>query len=322
MIGDAESIAEGYAELNARLAREREEQPLQREAARVLHRSPRRQRAFDGVDPPRTYKSSAYGDDLGRFARITTTLAKTDFKLHYEGSVLGFLWSVMKPLMLFGVIYAVFSSIIDVGAIDHYALYVLSSVVLWTYFSEATGKGVGSLVKHKNLLRKMRFPALAIPVSVSLQGLFHLGVNALVVVGFALATGVSPRLSWLEMPLLLALLAALTTGVVLLLSSLYVRYRDMEHIWRVAERVLFFGSPIIYAATQYPEEIRELAAMTPLVMILSEMRHAFIDAGAPSAAELVGGTPFLLVPIAITAAILAAGLLMFHRQAPRVAERL
>jgi ABC-2 type transport system permease protein len=222
--------------------------------------------------------------------------------------------------MLFGVLYAVFSGIIRIGEIDHYPLYVLSGVVLWTYFSEATGKGVGSLVRHKGLLRKMRFPPLAIPASVSLQALFHLGVNAVLVIGFAIVTGISPRLSWLEIPLLLLMLTVLTTGVVLLLSSLYVRYRDMEHIWRVAERVLFFGSPIVYAATQYPEEIRELAAMTPLVMILSEMRHAFIDPSAPSAAALAGGAPWLLVPVAITAATFALGLLTFHRQAPRVAE--
>ena len=207
----------------------------------------------------------------------------------------------MKPLLLFAVLYAVFSGIIRIGEIEHYALYVLSGVVLWTFFSEATGqRRTISLMRHKGLLRKMRFPALAIPVSVSLHALFNLGVNSLLVIGFAIASGVSPRLSWLEMPLLLLmLLAALTIGVVLLLSSLYVRYRDVEHIWRVLERVLFFGSPIVYAATQYPEEIRELAAITPLVMILSEMRHAFIDAAAPSAAALAGGTPWLLVPLAI-----------------------
>ena len=107
-----------------------------------------------------------------------------------------------------------------------------------------------------------------------------------------------------------------------MLSSLYVRYRDTEQIWRVIERALFFGSPIFYAATQYPESIREVAAMTPLVMVLSEMRHAFIDPDAPSAAELAGGAPWLLVPIALSALILGLGLWVFTRQAPRIAERL
>jgi ABC-2 type transport system permease protein len=107
-----------------------------------------------------------------------------------------------------------------------------------------------------------------------------------------------------------------------LLSTLYVRYRDVEHIWRVFERLLFFATPIIYPTTRYPEEFQHLAAMTPLVAIFSQMRHAFIDPSAPSAASLAGGTLFLLVPLAITVAVLIAGLVMFHRQAPLIAERL
>jgi ABC-type polysaccharide/polyol phosphate transport system ATPase subunit/ABC-type polysaccharide/polyol phosphate export permease len=319
--GDPDRVAEDYQELNARLAREREEANRRREAERSLARTPRRGRAFTSAGPPRAHKPSPTGGDLGRFVRITATLAKSDFKLQYQGSVLGYLWSLLQPLMLFAVLYGVFAGL-RVGSIQRYALYVLSGVVLWTFFAEATNRGVGSLVRAKGMLRKLRFPPLAIPLSVSLKALFNLVVNMLLVAVFALASGVSPRLSWLEVPLLLMILAALTTGVLLLLSDLYVRYRDTEPIWKVVERVLFFASPIFYAATQYPDQIRELAAMTPLVMILSEMRHAFIDPSAPSAAALAGGTVRLLVPLGITAGILALGLLTFNRHAPRVAEQL
>jgi ABC-2 type transport system permease protein len=142
------------------------------------------------------------------------------------------------------------------------------------------------------------------------------------VAGVAIATGIEPRLSWLELPLLILLLATLTTGIVLLLSTLYVRYRDVEHIWRVFERVLFFATPIIYPATRYPEEFQHIAVLTPLVMIFTQMRHAFIDPAAPSAAAVAGGPVYLLIPLAITAAILIAGLVVFNRQAPLIAERL
>jgi ABC-type polysaccharide/polyol phosphate transport system ATPase subunit/ABC-type polysaccharide/polyol phosphate export permease len=321
-IGDADSIAEAYRELNADLARQREAVARRHQIQPRRDRPSRARRLAGALGPLRTYRFSPLGGDFRRFARITNALAKTDFKLHYQGSVLGIVWTVMKPLLLFAVIYAVFSGILRTSTIDHYPLYVLSGLVLWMFFTEATGKGVGSLVKHKNLLRKMRFPPLAIPVSAPLQALFNLGVNGLLVVGVAIAIGIEPRLSWLELPVLILLLAMLTTGVVLLLSTLYVRYRDVEHIWRVFERALFFATPIIYPTTRYPEEFQHLAAMTPLVMIFTQMRHAFIDPSAPSAAALAGGTLFLLVPLAITAAILIAGLLMFTRQAPLIAERL
>jgi ABC-2 type transport system permease protein len=323
MIGDAASVAEGYQEINARRARDRKGARERRESAtgrgRVL---PSRGKAFTGAVQPVTYRPSALGDDLRRFARITSTLASTEFKLHYRGSVLGYLWSVMQPLMLFGVLYLVFSGIVGLGRIKDYPLYVLTAVVLWTYFTEGTGGGVSSLLRGQALLRKMRFPRLAIPLSVSLKALLNLGMNALIVLAFAAISGVDPRLSWLELPLLIVVLVVLTTGLTMLLSSLYVRYRDMQQIWRVIERILFFGSPIFYPATLYPDAVREVMALTPLVMILTEMRHAFIDPAAPSAAELAGGAPLLVVPIALAAATFLLGLLVFNRQAPRIAERL
>jgi ABC-2 type transport system permease protein len=121
---------------------------------------------------------------------------------------------------------------------------------------------------------------------------------------------------------LVVVLAMLTTGMTMVLSSLYVRYRDINQIWPVVLRALFFATPIFYAATHYPESIRQFAAMTPLVMILSETRHAFIDPNAPSAATLVGGTPWLLVPIGISAAILGLGLLTFNRHASSIADQI
>jgi ABC-type polysaccharide/polyol phosphate transport system ATPase subunit/ABC-type polysaccharide/polyol phosphate export permease len=321
MLGDPAAVANGYSELNARLAVEREQAQARRDRGQIRH-LPRRGIAFAGSGRRTTYNPSAFGDDLRGLARVTATLAKSEFQLHYRRSVLGYLWSVMQPLMLFGVLYLVFSGIVGLGGTKHYPVYVLTAIVLWTYFSEATGGGVISLVRSAGLVRKMRVPLVAIPLSVSLKAVFNLGMNGLVVVGFALASGVRPRVSWLELPLLVALLVVLTTGVVLILSTLYVRYRDTQQIWRVLERALFFCSPILYLATQYPDEVREVVGMTPIVMILTEMRHAFLDPSAPSAAALVGGAPWLLVPIALSVGVLALGMVLFNRQAPRDAELL
>jgi ABC-2 type transport system permease protein len=266
---------------------------------------------------------SAVGEDLRRFWSLTSALAVTDFKLRFFGSALGYLWSLVRPLLLFGVLYVVFTEIIRFGGgVDHYPVYLLSSLVLFTFFSETTSRGVTSLVERENLLRKIRFPRLVIPLSVALNALFNLSLNLVVVFIFVFASGISPRASWLELPLLVLLLVLLATGVTMLLSALYVRFRDIEPIWEVALQLLFYGSPVLYVITTVPESVRELAAMNPIAVVLTQMRHAVIDPSAPSAASAVGGWEWLAVPLAIVAAVFLIGLWVFARETPRIAENL
>lgn len=273
--------------------------------------------------PVQIHRPSAMGGDLRRFVALTRTLAVTDFKLRYFGSALGYVWSLVRPLLFFGVIYVVFTHVVRFGSgIDHYAAYLLMSIVLWTFFAETTNGAVRSLITRENLLRKIRFPRLVIPLSVSLTAFFNLGLNLVAVVVFAMLSGVRPQLGWLEVPVLVALLFVLATGVGMLLSALYVRFRDLEPIWDVALQVLFYGSPILYVASTYPESVRRFLGASPIAAILTEMRRAFIDADAPGAASVVGGAPWLLVPLGIVFGIFALGWWVFNHEAPRIAENL
>jgi ABC-2 type transport system permease protein len=272
---------------------------------------------------PRYRGPSAVGEDLRRFWSLTLTLAATDFKLRFFGSALGYLWSLVRPLLLFGVLYVVFTEIIRFGAgVEHYPVYLLESLVLFTFFSEATSNGVTSLVDRENLLRKIRFPRLVIPLAVSLHALFSLTLNLIVVFVFVFASGIEPRLEWLELPLLVLLLVLFSTGVTMLLSALYVRFRDMEPIWEVGLQLLFYGSPVLYVITTVPDSVRELAAMNPIAVVLTQMRHAVIDPDAPTAAAAVGGWEWLAVPLAIVAAVFLIGFWVFARETPRIAENL
>jgi ABC-2 type transport system permease protein len=168
----------------------------------------------------------------------------------------------------------------------------------------------------------MRFPRLVIPLSVAVTALFNLGMNFIVVVIFAVATGVYPRLSWLEMPVLIALLALLAVGIGMLLSVLYVRFRDIQPIWDVTAQILFYASPIIYTAKTYPASVVRIAMLNPIAMIMTQMHKAFIDPSAHSAARVAGGAPRLLIPLAIIAAAVVLGTRVFTREAPRIAENL
>ena len=277
------------------------------------------------VDTALTARSrpSALGGDLRRFWSLTYTLAATDFKLRFFGSALGYLWTLMRPLLLFGVLYFVFTEVVRFGGgIKDYPVYLLAAIMLFTFFSETTARGVTSLVERENLLRKVRFPRMVIPLSVTLNALFNLGLNLIVVFVFVLASGIEPRWTWLELIPLIALLVALATGVTMLLSALYVRFRDMQPIWEVALQMLFYASPVIYVTEALPNSIERESMASPLTAVLTQMRYALVDPSAPTAADVIGGTARLLIPLGVVVVVFVLGVWVFMREAPRIAENL
>ncbi len=272
---------------------------------------------------PRRHAPSAFGDDLRRFWNLTLTLASTDFKLRYFGSVLGYFWSLARPVMFFGVLYVVFTQVLDVGAdVPNYGVYLLTAIILWSFFTETTNGCVQSLVQREGLLRKMRFPRLVIPLSVALTAVFNLGANLVAVLVFALASGVELRWTWLEMIPIVALLATFAVGIGTLLSVLYVRFRDILPIWEVVQQILFYGSPIIYVSSQYEGYEHAAVTLNPVATLLTQMQRAFVDPGAPGAIAASGGGARVLVPLVVIAFVFALGLWVFNREAPRIAENL
>jgi ABC-2 type transport system permease protein len=272
---------------------------------------------------PRYRGPTAVGDDLRRLVNLTVTLAANDFKLRFFGSALGYLWSLMRPLLLFGVLYFVFTEVVRFGAgVDHYTVYLLTAIVLFTFFSETTSRGVTSLIERETLLRKIRFPRMVVPLSVALHALFNLGLNLIVVFVFVFASGIEVRWSWLMMIPLVLVLVVLSTGFAMLLSALFVRYRDVQPIWEVILQILFYASPVIYVTASLPDSIEREAMASPITAVLTEMRHVLIDPNAPTAAEAIGGGARLLIPLGLTLAVFALGAWVFAREAPRIAEDL
>jgi ABC-2 type transport system permease protein len=258
-----------------------------------------------------------------RFWELTWTLAVTDWRLRFYGSALGYAWTLARPFAFFGVIYIVFTEIAKIGnEVKDYGICILFSMVLFQFFAEATNGSVTAVVRRENLLRKMRFPRMVIPLSVALHAFFNLGLNLIVVFAFILGSGIEPRLAWLELIPLIALMVAFASGVTMLVSALYVRYRDVQPIWEVALQMLFYASPIIYVASTYPDSVENLAMANPIAAIATEARHALIDPSAPSAADTIGGAVWLLVPLGVIALVSVLGFWVFTREAPRIAEEL
>ena len=261
-----------------------------------------------------------------RFLHLTRLLAVTDFKLRFFGSVLGYLWSLMRPLMLFGVLYVVFSEVVRLGErVEFYPVILLSGMVLYLYFSEATLKSVPSVTTNENLVRKIHFPRLAIPLSTVLAVSFQLGLNLVVLFFFMLVSGVEPRASWVQLPLILLALFTITVGVSMLLSALYVVARDVDPIWDVLTQALFYATPVLYPIellAERSETLSHIAMMNPLAVVIQQFRHAMVDPSAQSAGQAIGGWAWLLIPAAITMGTFIVGFIVFNRMAPRIAEEL
>jgi ABC-2 type transport system permease protein len=268
---------------------------------------------------------SAFGDgDLRSFFYLTWTLAVTEFKLKFFGSVLGYLWQLIRPLLLFGVLYVVFTEFVRFGeGVAFFPVVLLTGIVIFSFFQEATGNAVTSVVDRENLVRKIQFPRMVIPASVVLTAYFNLALNLVAVFVFIAIQGVEVRWTWLELPVLLVLLGVFATGVAMLLSALYVRFRDVRPIWDVMLQVLFYGSPILYTLEQIPnQDLAQIMVLSPLATVLEQVRYAVIDPAAPSAAAAAGGMEWLAVPAGIGFGVLALGLWVFNREAPRIAEEL
>jgi ABC-2 type transport system permease protein len=268
---------------------------------------------------------SALGTDAKRVVHLTLTLAAMEFKLRFFGSVLGYFWQLMRPLMLFGILYVVFTQFVRLGeGVPFYPAILLTGIVLYTFFADATSGSVTAVLDRENLVRKIEFPRLVVPLSVITLAYFNLALNLLAVLVFVLITGVDPRLEWLALPLMLFPLGAFAGGIAMLLSALYVRFRDLQPIWEVVVQAAFYASPILYVIEMLPTVTLQHVVIwfNPLATILVQARHSLIDEDAPNAWDAAGGAEYLLIPATIVVALLIVGFWVFNREAPRIAEEL
>jgi ABC-2 type transport system permease protein len=266
---------------------------------------------------------SALGGGWRRSAELLYLIAVNDFKKTYFGTMLGYLWSLARPLMLFGVLLAVFTQVFRVGSnVPHYPVLLLFNIVLFGFFQEATVMAVTSIVSQEAVVRKTQFPRLVIPLAIVLTSLFNLLLNLVVVLIFVLAFGVTPMWTWLLFPLVLALLVTFTVAVSMLVASLYPRFRDLSIIWTVMSTVLFYATPVLYPVDRVPHTLQSIIMLNPLAPLFEIARKWIIDPSAPGPLGLSGGGLHLAVAGFLYAATCALAVWVFSREAPRIAEQL
>lgn len=255
-----------------------------------------------------------------RYVELVKELSLTDFKLKYQGSFLGYLWSLAKPLMLFAILYIVFTKFLRIGGnIPHYALYLLTGVVFWMFFAETTATSITSIVGKGDLIRKIYFPRMVLVISGATTAMLTFLLNFLAVLIFALINKVPYSPNSILLPAILLELFILVVGIGLFLSSLYVKYRDVSHIWDIVLQGMFYATPILYPLTLVPAPYNKLLVMSPIAQIIQDARYALISTETITAWKILP-FKFVWIPYTLPIVIFILGYFQFNKSAAKFAE--
>lgn len=251
-------------------------------------------------------------------------LVKTDFKLRYQGSALGYLWSLLKPLFLFGILYIVFVEIVKVDyGVENSGAYLLLGIVIWSFFSEVTGGSVTSIVGKGDLIRKLNFPKKVIVQAVTYSALINLALNLFVVAVFLAIGGASISLETLVLPLLFLQLFVLSLGIGYFLATAYVKLRDVNYIWDVVMQALFYLTPILFPITFAPLWAQKTLMLNPMAQIIQDMRYLLVSKDTATIADVFDGNEAIrIVPVVLTILIFAVSSLYFSKKAKSFAEEI
>ena len=252
-------------------------------------------------------------------------LVVTDFKLRYQGSVLGYAWSILKPLFLFAIMYLVFGVLIKLGSVEHYAVYLLLGIVLWTFFSEATNQGLSSIVSRGSVIRKVSFPKYIIVLSTTISALVNLVINLSIVGVFMLINGVHLNLSIIMLPLYIIEIYFIALGLALFLSTLNVKYRDTSHLWEIIMQAAFYATPVIYPLTTVMSKsvlAAKLLMMNPVAQAIQDARYSLITHDTMTISKLFNNGWYILIPLGLTILIFITGALYFKKNSKYFAENI
>lgn len=250
-------------------------------------------------------------------------LVITDLKLRYQDSWLGYLWSLLRPLAFFVILYIIFGKFVKtLTGIDHPALYLLLGVVVWNYFAEVTNLSVASIVGRGDLIRKISFPKYVIVLAGSFSALINLGISLVIVLAFMAITGVAPSIdALLYAPLLIAELFIFAIAIAFFLSAVYVRLRDVGYIWELFMQAAFYATPILYSLTFVTNAtVQQGMLLNPIAQIIQDLRYVLITPKAPTIGTVFGNDWVRLAPIAMVLAIAVFAAWYFRKRSNHFAE--
>lgn len=238
-------------------------------------------------------------------------LVVTDFKLRYQGSALGYAWSVLKPLFLFVILYIVFEHFLGLGRdIEHFPVYLLLGIVLWQFFTEATIQGLQSIINRGDLIRKINFPKYIIVISGTISALINVAINMVVVLLFCLINGVNLQINALLVIPLLMELYIFALAIAFFLAALNVKYRDVGYLWEILLQAAFYATPILYPLQMVLEEAptaAKIIMLNPVAQVVQDIRAVLVTPQTIQLYELVTNWKVIIPFVIIVVSIVAAG---------------
>lgn len=255
---------------------------------------------------------------------LLTELVRTDFKLRYQGSVLGYAWSLLRPLLLFLILYIVFVRFLKIGTgVPHFPVYLLLGIVIWNFFNEMTVQSLGSIVSRGDLIRKIRIPRWIIVLSSSISALINLFLNLLVVLIFLFINHADLLKTSFWLPLILLEVYIFALGLSLFLSAAFVKYRDVSYIWEVIMQAGFYLTPILYPLARITNHtFQKLIMLNPMAQAIQDSRYAVVTHQSPTINQIFGGGWLKFAPFIVVAGIFLTGLRYFRQQSKYFAENI
>ncbi|MDR2083123.1 MAG: ABC transporter permease [Candidatus Ancillula trichonymphae] len=255
---------------------------------------------------------------------LLTELVRTDFRLRYQDSILGYLWTLVKPMMMFAILYIVFVKFFRVGAdFPNFAVYLLLGIVIFSFFQEATMQGLTSIVVRGDLLRKISLPKYIIVISGTISSLINFLLNLIVVILFAVVSGVHFRATILLLPINILELYIIIAGMSFFLSAVYVRFRDLGYIWEIILQAMMYLVPIMYPMSMV-EDFSPLVArvilLNPLAQVTQDIRYNLITDRTETVWSTVSNPVYCAIPLILLGLLLYCSSQYFKKSSKKFAE--
>ncbi len=264
------------------------------------------------------------------FSRRNKILLKelviTDFKLRYQGSALGYLWSILKPLFLFAILYIVFDKFLNLGRdIEHFPVYLLLGIVLWNFFAEATGLGLQSIVGRGDLIRKINFPKYIIVISATISSLINLAINLAVVFVFMIINHVELRPEALLIVPLIIELYIFALAIAFFLAALNVKLRDVGYLWEIFMQALFYATPIIYPLAMVTTQsmlAAKVIMLSPVAQVIQDARYVLVSDDTITGYQLLSGSWYVFIPFILVIISIIFAAMFFKKNSKKFAENI
>lgn len=251
-------------------------------------------------------------------------LVITEFKLRYQGSALGYLWSLLRPLFLFVILYVVFVHFFRLGdSVPHFPVYLLLGIVLWNFFSEVTNNSVTAIVNRGDVIRKINFPKYVIILATTISATINLTLNLLVVAAFMVFNQVDIGWQILLVPIYLVEIFVFSLAMGFILSALFVRVRDINYIWEVVMQALFYATPILYPLSLVSDRwpgLAQIMLLNPIAQAMQDIRALAVTDQTQTLYSLSQNIWIALTPVIIVVIVSVFAILFFKKRSPYFAE--